>query len=106
MKFAEAEAIIKAIRYRDVRIELRDDYTNRRVVFILQRDVEDANLAGRRIEISSTHALDLGWSDWDETRLVDFVWMCIKGFELHEAGEWFLFRGQKIFDPHKARQVP
>lgn len=38
-----------------------------------------------------------------EEALVDEVWRCVKNATLHEAGEYFKYKGIAMHDPHEAR---
>jgi len=36
-----------------------------------------------------------------ENLVLDHAWRAVKEFALHEAAEWFLYKGAMIHDPHK-----
>lgn len=39
-----------------------------------------------------------------ETVFVEHLFIFIQAMEVHEAAEWFKYKGKKIFDPHKVNK--
>lgn len=39
---------------------------------------------------------------YNEERAKEFIWFHLHDLEIHEMGEWFKYKGERPYDPHKA----
>jgi hypothetical protein len=74
------------------------------ITFTLSGWIKDAYSGEERHIDYSVHTdgLYLEMRNWDEERMIAHIWeRVILRFETHEAGEFFMVRGHRPYDPHR-----
>lgn len=62
---------------------------------------QDARNPEREIWRHTNFVVPFGWASWDDDMIVRAIFHELQHFEIHEVKEWFQYKGEVIYDPHK-----
>lgn len=111
MTFDEAQAVVRDIRYKDYSIELGEcaftAHNESCMVTITCRApnaLDEPYYASKEGPVCGREWVCL--PSMTPERLVDVVFKGCERLELHECAEWFRYKGEMIYDPHKTHASP
>jgi hypothetical protein len=108
MTEAEIFPAIRQIRYKpNFGIDVIGLYDGTAQVNVWMEVIDIEGIMRGAIKIGQTLILSPEkYTDMTGNDLAAAVFDAIKSIELHEAAEWFTYKGERIFNPHKASEVP
>lgn len=109
MTFKELEDLAKSVKYKpNFRLDVQRSYGAdvielRFCMYILDAYKQENNIAYNPV-LSRVMLTPEGLKGYTRETMISFIFYTIKQQEMHEAQEWFLVGGERVYDPHKKDQ--